>query len=395
MKKKGYFGEYGGQFVPELLITPLQELADIWNTLKHTPSFLEEFHSLLTEYAGRETPLTRADRFSEAINGPIIYLKREDLLHTGAHKINNTLGQCLLAKKMGKTRIIAETGAGQHGVATATACAYFGLDCTVYMGKKDASRQEPNVKQMQLLGATVIEVGDESATLKEAINEAMRDYAKSYEHSHYCLGSALGPYPYPEMVAHFQSVIGKEIKRQMIHLMGKNPDYIVACVGGGSNAIGAFSAFVQDAEVTLIGVEAGGSSNELGKHAARFSGGSPGVLHGAYSYLLQTENGQIADTSSISAGMDYPSVGPAHAELFDQKRASYKKVSDTEALHAFKLLAKTEGIIPALESSHALAYVCKMAKTLSKDKVIVINLSGRGNKDLPQLFQNFEKEILS
>ncbi len=395
MTKKGYFGKYGGQFVPELLITPLQELADTWNTLKHTPSFLEEFHSLLTEYAGRETPLTRADRFSKAIDGPIIYLKREDLLHTGAHKINNTLGQCLLAKKMGKKRIIAETGAGQHGVATATACAYFDLECIVYMGKKDATRQEPNVKQMQLLGATVIQVGDESATLKEAINEAMRDYAKSYEHSHYCLGSALGPYPYPEMVAHFQSVIGKEIKRQMIQLIGKNPDYIIACVGGGSNAIGAFSSFIHDTEVTLIGVEAGGSSNDLGKHAARFSGGSPGVLHGAYSYLLQTDSGQIAVTSSISAGMDYPSVGPAHAELFDQKRASYEKVSDKEALNAFKLLAKTEGIIPALESSHALAYVSKIAKTLPKDKVIVINLSGRGNKDLPQLFQNFEKEILS
>ncbi len=340
---------------------------------------------ILTHYAGRATALTEVSRFSEAIQGPRLFLKREDLLHTGAHKLNNALGQCLLAKKMGKTRIVAETGAGQHGVATATACAFLGLECVVYMGKVDIERQAPNVIKMQLLGATVKSVDSGSMTLKDAVNEALRDWSATFDNTHYCLGSALGPHPYPEMVAQFQSVIGKEAKAQITARTGQNPDLVIACVGGGSNAIGIFSAFLDDASVALVGVEAGGKGAKLGEHAARFQGGEPGVLHGCYTYLLQNAGGQVLETHSISAGLDYPAVGPQHAQLFEEGRVQYTSVTDAEALAAFKLLSKTEGIIPALESSHALAYMVKIAPTLKRDAVVIINLSGRGDKDLPQL----------
>lgn len=379
---KGRYGPYGGCYIPEIFAAPIAELEKKWNTLKESPEFLKMLDHILKTYAGRPTPLTELKNFSAAIEGPRIFIKREDLLHTGAHKLNNTLGQCLIAQKMGKTRIIAETGAGQHGVATATACAYFGLQCTVYMGQKDAQRQEPNVKRMRLLGAEVIPVDKGAGTLKDAINEAMRDWSHSYEESHYCLGSALGPHPYPEMVATFQRVIGIEAKEQLPHL----PELVVACVGGGSNAIGIFSAFVRDKKVKLVGVEAGGHSKKLGQHAARFEGGKPGVLHGTYSYVLQDAEGQVAPTASISAGLDYPGVGPQHSELYDTKRATYTSATDAEALEAFQLLSRTEGIIPALESSHAFAYVMRIAKTYPKDALILINLSGRGEKDLPALF---------
>lgn len=379
--KKGYFGKYGGMFLPELLITPMNALAKSLKIAESKP-FQKNFNRLLKEYAGRPTPLTEIKNFSKAVNGPIIYLKREDLLHTGSHKINNALGQCLLAKELGKTRIIAETGAGQHGVATATICAYLGLECVIYMGACDIKRQEPNVKKMKMLGAEVRSVNAGSMTLKEAVNEALRDYAESYDNTHYCLGSALGPHPYPQMVALFQKVIGKETKEQSKKLFGRNPDKVIACVGGGSNAIGIFSGFLDDEDVKLIGVEAGGRGTKTGDHAARFSGGSPGVLHGCYSYILQDDSGQIADTHSISAGMDYPSVSPIHALLNDKKRAFYPSVNDEEALSAFKLLSKTEGIIPALESSHALAYVMREGKNFRKDEIVIICLSGRGEKDL-------------
>jgi tryptophan synthase beta chain len=314
--------------------------------------------------------------FSKAINGPRIFLKREDLLHTGAHKINNAIGQCLLAKKMGKTRIIAETGAGQHGLATATACALLGLECVVYMGQTDIERQAPNVFKMRLLGAEIISVTNGSATLKDAVNEALRDWASSYENTHYCLGSALGPHPFPAMVASFHKVIGDEAKLQMRERVGRDPDLCIACVGGGSNAIGLFSAFLDD-KVGLIGVEAAG--------AARFKNGSPGVLHGTYSLLLQYENGQVQKTHSISAGLDYPGVGPKHSELFASQRVQYDVCSDEEALAAFKLLTRTEGIIPALESSHALGYLMRVASTLPKEAVVLVNLSGRGDKDVAHI----------
>lgn len=377
------YGSYGGAYLPEVLVQPMKELEETWNTLKEDSQFLEEFRTILKNYAGRPTPLTPIPSFAKEIDGPTIYLKREDLLHTGAHKINNTLGQCLLAKRMGKKRIIAETGAGQHGVATATACSFMGLECVVYMGKKDVERQEPNVKKMELLGAEVIAVEQGAQTLKDAINEAMRDWSKNYEESHYCLGSALGPHPYPEMVAFFQKVIGEEVAAEI------TPDVVVACVGGGSNAIGIFAPFIGKAK--LIGVEGGGTSSRLGEHAARFSGGKPGVLHGTFTYLLQNDEGQVVETSSISAGLDYPAVGPQHAELHDQKQAEYVSATDQEALNAFKLLSKTEGIIPALECAHALAYLVREAKNYPKDTVIVLNLSGRGDKDLPELFS---KELL-
>ncbi len=377
--------KFGGVYLPELLMAPIAALQKGWETYGSDADFIEEFLELLTDYAGRETPLTEVKRFSEAIDGPRIFLKREDLLHTGAHKLNNALGQCLLAKRMGKKRIIAETGAGQHGVATATACAFLGLQCIVYMGKVDIERQSPNVSRMRLLGAEVIAVENGTMTLKDAVNEALRDWSSTYEESHYCLGSALGPHPYPEMVAAFQSIIGTEAHAQIHEKIGRDPDLIVACVGGGSNAIGIFSAFIDNPQVALIGVEAGGKGDKLGQHAARFKGGKPGVLHGCYTYLLQDEGGQIAETHSISAGLDYPAVGPQHSDLYASGRARYESVTDDEALAAFKLLSQTEGIIPALESSHALAYVIKTARTLPKDKVILINLSGRGEKDLPQL----------
>lgn len=377
--------KFGGVYLPELLMAPIEALQKDWEAYGSDVDFIEEFLTLLKDYAGRETPVTEVKRFAEAVSGPRIFLKREDLLHTGAHKLNNALGQCLLAKKMGKKRIIAETGAGQHGVATATACAFLGLDCVVYMGKVDIDRQSPNVSRMRLLGAQVISVEQGAMTLKDAVNEALRDWSSSYEDTHYCLGSALGPHPYPEMVAVFQSVIGTEARAQMHEKIGRDPDLIVACVGGGSNAIGIFSAFIENPAVALVGVEAGGKGDKLGEHAARFQGGSPGVLHGCYTYLLQDGCGQVVETHSISAGLDYPAVGPQHAELYASGRAKYASVTDEEALAAFKLLSQQEGVIPALESSHALAYVMKTARELPKDHTILINLSGRGEKDLPQL----------
>ena len=371
--------KFGGSFVPELLIEPLKELTKAWNEVKNSSSFQSELQEILTHYVGRPTPLTEVKRFSAAINGPRIFLKREDLLHTGAHKINNTIGQCLLAKRMGKTRVIAETGAGQHGVATATACAFLDLECVIYMGKKDMMRQSPNVKKMELLGATVVSIDKGSKTLKEAVNEALRDWAKNYENSHYCLGSALGPAPYPDIVASFQKVIGDEVKAVL------TPDLIIACVGGGSNAIGIFAPFLDEPSVKMIGVEGGGISDQ--KNAARFSGGKKGVFHGCYSYVLLDEMGQVKQTHSISAGLDYPMVGPTHAMLYETKRVEYTFARDKEALDAFHLLAKTEGIIPALESSHALAHMIKIASSLPKTTKVVINLSGRGDKDLPEILK--------
>ncbi len=370
--RPGRFGPFGGTYVPELLMQPLKELEQAYQKIPIEKEFLD----LLRHYAGRPTAITEVANFAKAINGPRIFLKREDLLHTGAHKINNAIGQCLLAKKMGKTRIIAETGAGQHGVATATACALLGLECVIYMGQIDIERQAPNVFKMQLLGAAVVPVARGSATLKDAVNEALRDWAASYETTHYCLGSALGPHPFPMMVAHFQKVIGQEAKEQMRERVGRDPDFCIACVGGGSNAIGLFSAFL-DTDAVLIGVEAAG--------AARFQKGSPGVLHGTYSFLLQDENGQVQETHSISAGLDYPGVGPKHAELHTTRRATYDVCTDEEALAAFKLLARTEGIIPALESSHALGYLMRIAPTLPKEAIVLVNLSGRGDKDVAHI----------
>lgn len=384
------YGNYGGVYLPELLMAQLYQLVQFYQTLMTDPGFKQEFNDQLYSYAGRPTAFTEVKRFSAAISGPRIFLKREDLLHTGAHKLNNALGQCLLARKMGKTRIIAETGAGQHGVATATACARLGLECVVYMGEVDMARQAPNVARMNLLGAQVVPVTTGSKTLKDAVNEALRDWSESFETTHYCLGSALGPYPYPQMVEQFQSVIGTETRQQCLATLQKLPDMVIACIGGGSNAIGMFSAFIDDQKVQLVGVEAGGTGKKLGQHAARFQGGRPGVLHGCYSYVLQDGNGQICPTHSISAGLDYPMIGPQHAYLHDTRRVSYVNVSDQEALAACRLLAAREGILPALESAHALAHLAKVAKTLDRDAVVVVNLSGRGDKDLPQLMAQQE-----
>ncbi len=375
--RPGRFGLFGGMYVPELLVQPLKELAHAFETI----SIEKEFLDLLRHYAGRPTALTEVPRFSKAVDGPRIFLKREDLLHTGAHKINNAIGQCLLAKKMGKTRVVAETGAGQHGVATATACALLGLECVIYMGQTDIERQAPNVHKMALLGAKVTPVTHGSATLKDAINEALRDWGANYETTHYCLGSALGPHPFPSMVAQFQKVIGDEAKKQMKERIGRDPDLCIACVGGGSNAIGLFSVYL-DSPVQLIGVEAAG--------AARFRNGSPGILHGTYSFLLQDEEGQTQETHSISAGLDYPGIGPKHAELYTSQRATYDICTDEEALAAFHLLARTEGVIPALESSHALGYLMRIAPTLPKEAVVLVNLSGRGDKDVAHI-QSFCK----
>ncbi len=386
ISKTGRYGKYGGTYVAESLIAPIKSLTAAFEHYRQEQDFIEEYQSILNDYVGRQTPLTEVKRFSDAINGPRIFLKREDLLHTGAHKINNAIGQCLLAKKMGKERIIAETGAGQHGVATATACAFLNLSCTIYMGSTDIKRQQPNVEKMRLLGATVVAVDTGSKTLKDAVNEALRDYSATFEDTHYCIGSALGPHPYPAMVAFFQSVIGSEAKRQINKKINRNPDAVIACVGGGSNAIGIFSGFLDDENVKLIGVEGGGKGNQLGEHAARFKENSTGMLHGTYSYLLQNSEGQISATHSISAGLDYPSVGPQHAALHDAKRAYYTSVNDEQALEAFKLLSKTEGIIPALESSHALAYLLHEGnKQFNRDDIVIVNLSGRGDKDLPDL----------
>ncbi len=386
-----YYGKFGGQFLPELLIAPIQELTDAFEAIKRDPAFKQVLHEHLTTYAGRPTPLTEIKRFAAAVHGPRLFLKREDLLHTGAHKFNNAIGQCLLAKHLGKTRIIAETGAGQHGVATATACALLGLECVIYMGAVDMKRQGPNVARMRLLGAEVASVTLGSQTLKDAVNEALRDWAAHFATSHYCLGSALGPHPYPQMVGYFQEVIGRETKVQCLERFGQLPNSVIACVGGGSNAIGIFAPFLAEEKVALYGVEAGGKGPHTGEHAARFLSGSPGVLHGCYSYLLQDSFGQVADTHSISAGLDYPMVGPQHAQLFESDRVHYSSVQDDAVIAAFKLLAKTEGIIPALESSHALAFVCAEAHAWPRDYNVVINLSGRGDKDLPQLF---EKKLL-
>ncbi|OGV31888.1 MAG: tryptophan synthase subunit beta [Legionellales bacterium RIFCSPHIGHO2_12_FULL_35_11] len=382
---KSRYGKFGGSFMPEALMAPLKELEVFFDNAIKNIDFLTEYNELLANYAGRPTAFTEVSRFRNMFGGPRLFLKREDLLHTGAHKINNALGQCLLAKKMGKSRIIAETGAGQHGVATATACAYFGLDCEVYMGDEDINRQHPNVLKMKLLGAKVISVNSGTKTLKDAVNAALRDYAAHFPITHYCLGSALGPYPYPRIVEYFQSIIGLEVVQQCQATLGKKPDIIIACVGGGSNAIGVFAPFIQDQSVRLIGVEAGGKGFDLGQHAARFVSGRPGVLHGCYSYLLQNTDGQISDTHSISAGLDYPMVGPQHAELFESGRVEYSSVNDELALEAFQALVKSEGIIPALESSHALGFYIREAQKFDSEKTIVINLSGRGDKDLPSL----------
>jgi tryptophan synthase beta subunit len=384
--KKGRYGRFGGAYLPELLIPALQDLERNWLEAWSSDRFKEEFFFLLSCYAGRPTPLTEAARFAKAISSPRLFLKREDLLHTGAHKLNNALGQCLLAQRVGKRRIVAETGAGQHGVATATACARLGLECIVYMGAVDVDRQKPNVDKMKLLGATVVSVDQGAATLKDAINEALRDWSSSFESTHYCLGSALGPHPYPEIVRELQAVIGQEAHQQIHEQIGKNADVLMACVGGGSNAIGLFAPFISDPSVRLIGVEAGGIGSAPGQHAARFYGGRPGVLHGCYTYLLQDSHGQILSTHSISAGLDYPAVSPEHASLFESGRAQYVSASDQQALEALMLLSKTEGIIPALESSHALGYLMQAASQFEKDQTIIVNLSGRGDKDLPQIY---------
>ena len=376
----GHFGPYGGRFVPEVLMAPLEELERAYHNAAADAAFQAELADLLHNYAGRPTPLYYAKRLSETLGGAKIYLKREDLLHTGAHKINNCLGQALLARRMGKTRIIAETGAGQHGVATATVCALFGLECIVYMGIEDMRRQRLNVFRMRLLGAKVVGVANGSQTLKDAISEAMRDWVTNVHDTYYLLGSALGAHPYPVMVRDFHRVIGVEARAEILEREGRLPDAAFACVGGGSNAIGLFHAFIGDEKVKLIGVEAGGRSALLGEHAARFSGGSPGVLHGTLSYLLQDSDGQVALTHSVSAGLDYPTVGPEHAWLYDRHRAEYTSASDAEAMAAALQLARTEGIIPALESAHAIAEVLKRAPA-AKGQLFIVNLSGRGDKD--------------
>jgi tryptophan synthase beta chain len=376
----GHFGPYGGRFVPEVLMAPLEELEHAYLKAVADPAFQSELADLLVHYAGRPTPLYFAKRLSEQLGGAKIYLKREDLLHTGAHKINNCLGQALLARRMGKHRIIAETGAGQHGVATATVCALFGLDCTVYMGEEDMRRQRLNVFRMRLLGAKVVSVTNGSRTLKDAISEAMRDWVTNVHSTHYLLGSALGAHPYPMMVRDFHRVIGEETREEILKREGRLPDLLLACVGGGSNAIGMFHAFLGDENVRLVGVEAGGRSGGLGEHAARFSGGSPGVLHGAHSYVLQDDDGQIALTHSMSAGLDYAMIGPEHAWLHDRHRAEYTAATDAEALAAAVRLARTEGIIPALESAHAVAEAIKRAPSAG-GQIFVVNLSGRGDKD--------------
>ncbi len=386
----GHFGPYGGRFVPEVLMAPLEELEKAWREARQDPAFQAELDGLLSNYAGRPTPLYYARRLSESLGGARLYIKREDLLHTGAHKINNCLGQVLLARRMGKRRIIAETGAGQHGVATATVCALFGLDCVVYMGEEDMRRQRLNVFRMRMLGAKVVCVSSGSRTLKDAINEAMRDWVTNVADTYYLLGSALGAHPYPSMVRDFQKVIGEEARRQILEVEGRLPDAIFACVGGGSNSIGIFYPFIPDDSVKLIGAEAGGRGTALGEHAARFAGGIPGVLQGTYSYLLQDENGQVALTHSVSAGLDYASVGPEHAWLHDRKRAEYVSVSDSEALNAAKTLSRVEGLIPALESSHAVAEAIRRAPS-AKDQVFIVNLSGRGDKDIDIYRENMKE----
>jgi tryptophan synthase beta chain len=387
---KGRFGAYGGRYVPETLMSALEELEHEYDKAKRDRKFQRRLDELLHTYAGRPTALFFARRLTEKLRGAKIYLKREDLLHTGAHKINNCLGQGLLAERMGKRRIIAETGAGQHGVATATVCALLGFECVVYMGTEDMRRQELNVFRMRLLGAEVRGVESGSRTLKDAINEAMRDWVTNVRNTHYLLGSVLGAHPYPTMVRDFHKVIGREARAQILKAEGKLPAAIIACVGGGSNSIGIFYEFIKDKRVKLIGVEAGGCGDNLGQHAARFHGGSPGVLQGTFSYLLQDPAGQVANTHSVSAGLDYPSIGPEHAALHDSGRAEYVSASDTEALDACTLLAQTEGIIPALESAHAVAEVIKRAPKMKKSDIVIVNVSGRGDKDIGILRENLK-----
>jgi tryptophan synthase beta chain len=379
---RGRYGEFGGRYAPETLMRPLEELEQEYEAARHDPAFEAELGRLLKDFAGRPTPLFHAQRLSDHLGGAQIYLKREDLLHTGAHKINNCLGQGLLARRMRKRRLVAETGAGQHGVATATVAALLGLECVVYMGEDDMARQAPNVFRMRLLGAEVVSVRAGSKTLKDAINEAMRDWVTNVENTHYLLGSALGPHPYPQMVRDFQRVIGREARRQILDSAGRLPDCLFACVGGGSNSIGLFYDFLGDAGVKMVGVEAGGRSLHLGQHAARFAGGRPGVLHGTYTYVLQSDDGLISATHSVSAGLDYPAVGPEHAALFRAGRVEYVPASDAAALEAAQVLARTQGIIPALEPAHALAEVIQRAPAMPRDAVVIVNLSGRGDKDL-------------
>ena len=393
----GHWGEFGGRYVPETLVAPLDELTNEFTRAREDPNFWGELNQLLRDYCGRPTPLFHARRLTAYAGGAQIYLKREDLLHTGAHKINNAIGQALLARRMGKHRVIAETGAGQHGVATATVCALFGLHCVVYMGAEDIRRQALNVFRMQLLGAEVVAVNSGTRTLKDAINEALRDWVTNVHDTHYLLGSALGPHPYPLMVREFQRVIGREAREQILSATGKLPRALIACVGGGSNAIGLFHPFIAEGEVRLIGVEAGGRGDSLGEHAARFhsgtasGGGQVGVLQGTMSYVLQDTNGQIATTHSISAGLDYSAIGPEHAFLHDTGRAGYVRASDAEALEGFQLCAKLEGIIPALETSHAIMSAIRVARELPQDESIIVNLSGRGDKDV-QLVANLQPQ---
>ncbi|PFD98430.1 tryptophan synthase subunit beta [Bacillus cereus] len=385
--ENGYFGKFGGSFVPEQLQEALIHLEDAFNQYKDDPEFIKEYEYYLKEYVGRPNPLYYAKRLSEEIGGAKIYLKREDLNHTGAHKINNVLGQILLAKRMGAKRIIAETGAGQHGVATATACAMFGIDCTIYMGGMDTGRQQLNVFRMELLGAKVIAVQEGGRTLKEAVDAALEDYAQNYESTFYLLGSALGPHPYPTIVRHFQAVIGREARAQHIEKEQRLPDYLVACVGGGSNAIGLFAPFYNDKEVNMVGVEPGGKGIETGMHVAPLTAGEPGIIHGFKCYMMKDENGEIADAHSIAAGLDYQGVGPEHSYYKETGRAEYVTINDNEAIEAFHKLSRVEGIIPALESSHAVAYAMKLAATLRNDQSIIVNLSGRGDKDVQQVFE--------
>jgi len=386
----GRFGPYGGKFAPEVLMPALEELEGFFRKVKDDAAFQAELADLLRDFVGRPSPLYFAERLTDRCGGARIYLKREDLNHTGAHKINNAVGQILIARRMGKTRIIAETGAGQHGVATATAAARFGMECVIYMGRVDMERQAPNVYRMRLLGAEVVPVDSGSMTLKDAINEAIRDWVTHIDNTHYIFGSALGPHPYPLIVREFQRIIGEETAAQMMEKEGRLPDWLVACVGGGSNAIGLFWHFLDKPEVKMVGVEAGGEGIASGKHAARFEGGTLGILHGTRSYLLQTPQGQIAETHSISAGLDYPSIGPEHAYYRDQGRITYCSATDMEALDAFHALCRLEGIIPALESAHAIAHALKLAPTLPKEALMVVNLSGRGDKDIQTVMQSEE-----
>jgi tryptophan synthase beta chain len=394
MNKAGYFGEFGGQYVPETLMPALQELEEAYEKYKEERGFKEELDYYLKNYVGRPTPLYYAQKLTDHLGGAKIYLKREDLNHTGAHKINNSLGQALLAKRMGKKRIIAETGAGQHGVATATAAALLDLECEIFMGAEDVRRQSLNVFRMELLGAKVVKVESGTRTLKDATNEALRNWVTTVENSHYIIGSVVGPHPYPTMVRNFQSVIGQEAKEQITEIEGKLPDLLIACVGGGSNAMGLFHPFKDLQEVKMLGVEAAGSGIDTGKHAASLTAGSKGVLHGALSYLLQDSDGQILPAHSVSAGLDYPGVGPEHSCFKDTERAQYQAVTDKEALEAFKLLSRLEGIIPALESSHALAAACQVAPRLEKERVIVVCLSGRGDKDVAEVSELLRGEAI-